>query len=252
MSTWSEASILFMPILIGVAVGWAARRCANSGGSGLAGFAMVVTLLAGVGGLAMQHQIEVNFYLQRMADAAYDETLNYSKRTATIQDANALRTVMATAEVSVIGRMAAREKYPRIADFWFNRNFIHLHWIASRRIVIFGQGGPERTILEASRVMDNSLFLDDVVTAKAKEPITDADISGFYSWEQPFLKQLAAGEISRDRFEIPLIRTVQAHIGWQTLVTGGFGPLSGMCIFWGCFAAYKIARRLNEAEVDYA
>ena len=69
MSTWSEASILFMPILIGVAVGWIARRCADYGSSGLGGLAVLVTLLAGVGGLALQHRIEVDFFLRRMAEA---------------------------------------------------------------------------------------------------------------------------------------------------------------------------------------
>src|SRR5258707_1394139 len=104
MSTWSEASILFMPILISIAVGWIMRRCANFGSSGLGGLAVLMTLLAGLGGLALQHQIEVDFFLQRMADAAYDETSNYAKRTATIQDPNTLRSVMANSEVAVIGR----------------------------------------------------------------------------------------------------------------------------------------------------
>jgi hypothetical protein len=250
MSILGDAIISFIPFLVGVTAGWVARLCAGGGTCRLGWFAFSVTLLTGIAGLAMQHKIEVDYHLQGMADRAYDETLAYAKQTTNIHDPETFRRLISKSGVSVIDRLVLRQKPETAEDFWFKRNFTHLHWVASRSIVIYGQGGPERTILEASRVMTNNLFFDQVVTAYAEEPITDAEISEQFTWEQPFLKKLVAGQISRDSFETPLIKTVWENIRWDRLIYAGFGPFLGMSIFWGCFAAHKIGSRSGEAEVN--
>jgi hypothetical protein len=249
LDTWSEISFFFMPLLIGIAVGWVIHLCSGDGKFGLAGLSAFIAVLAGIEGAALQHQVEVNFFLHRMTALAYDETLNYAKRTAFLQDDALLRKEMSGSEVAVIGRLAVQQKPKQPNDYWVNRNFIHLHWIAARQIIINGQGGPERIIWEASRVLKDRIYLDALVTALAKEPIKETDIVGFYSWEQPFLRQLARGDISLKSFEAPLIETIWLNIGWGSMASGGFGPLIGLFIILGGFAAYKIVRRADDDEM---
>jgi hypothetical protein len=252
MSTWGEASIFFMPLVIGVAVGWVARRIATDGSARLGLCATLVTLLASVAGLTLQRQMEIDFFLKRFADATFDETLDYAKRTATINDPDALRNAMSGSEVAVVGRLVARQRFGEDDDFWFTRNFAHLHWVASRRIIKYGQSGPERTIFEASRVLKSRFFFDQIVATYANDPITDTDLTNYFTWEQPFLKQLIERQNARESFEAPLIKTVRANIDWPTLVSGGLGPLSGLCMILGCALAYKLASRPSEVVVDYA
>jgi hypothetical protein len=188
--------------------------------------------------------------LKIMVEAAYDETLAYAKHTVPVEaDGEALRRFMVNNEVSVIGRLTPVEGKRNRHNYWEARNFIHLHWVASRNIILYGQGGADKTIWEASRVFEEYVFLDDVVSAVAKhEPVTDADLARFHQYELPFLKKMFNGEVSREEFEEPLIIEVRSRVGWMTFAQNGFGPLLGICMFWGSLIAYKLVRQPSEDE----
>ncbi|MEW6306828.1 MAG: hypothetical protein AB1705_25465 [Verrucomicrobiota bacterium] len=246
MSTWSEVSIFFLPLAIGLAVGWNARLFGGNGSFGVAGFNALLTMVASIIGMALQHRMEVESFLNDAVRLAYHETLSYANRTASIQDTESLRRAMSGSEVAVVGRIAARRRYERFEDFWFARNLAHVHWIACRKITVYGQGGPERTVLEAFRVMPNKLFLDDVIRAESEKPITDADIERYYAWEQYYLKRMADGEVKPERFADPVILAVRTGIDWASYAAGGFGLVSGMFAFLGSLLAYRIVRRVDE------
>ena len=247
----SELGICFVPLLIGLAVGLGIRFCHANGTFDLASIAVVLVLLSGLAGSAFQLKIMFDHRLKIMAEETYAETLAYAKRAVLAEaDEEALRRYMANNEVSVIGRLTPVGGKRQLHNYWEARNFIHLHWVASRNIILYGQGGADKTIWEASRVLEEHVFLDDVVSAVAKHgPVTDADLARFHQYELPFLKKMVNGEASREEFEEPLIAEVRSRVGWMTFVQNGFGSLLGICMFWGSVIAYKLVRQPSENEV---
>ena len=160
-----------MPLLIGLAVGFGIRFCRADGTFSLASFAVVLVLLSGFVGSAFQLKIMFEHRLKIMAEAAFDETLGYAKHTVPAEaDDEALRRFMANNEVSVIGRLTPVDGQRHRYNYWEARNFIHLHWIASRNIILYDQGGADKTIWEASRVLKEYVFLDDVVSGLRPTP----------------------------------------------------------------------------------
>lgn len=250
MSSYIGFSLFFMPLLIGVAVGLVVRLSTQRRGYILAGLAVAMVTVAGLAGMGMQHFLEVDEYLQRMAGVTYDETLHYAQWSAKMQTTNEVRAMMAKSDVAILGRMASHEEFTRIEDFWFVRNMMHLNWVASRRIVGYGQSGPAKTILEASRVADSPWLMRQMVEAYGKNPIADTEVAHFFKWEQPVLEQVALGDISRASFERPLVEVVRSNLHWQTLVSSGFGPISGSFLMFGCLVAHLLILHNNAPPME--
>src|SRR5262245_41683324 len=59
MQLWSELSISFMPLLLGLSAGLAVRLCSRQGSFGLAGFVAGLIAIASLAGSAMQHRVAV-------------------------------------------------------------------------------------------------------------------------------------------------------------------------------------------------
>ena len=67
--------------------------------------------------------------------------------------------------------------------------------------------------------------------------------------EFPFLQKLAAGDISRQEFETPLVQAVTRQINGTLLISRGFEPFTAGFLFVGCIAAYKLVRESSEDEL---
>jgi hypothetical protein len=133
LNIWSEMSFVFMPALIGLAVGWVVRRCSPEGGFGIASFAAALTLSAGLVGMAVQHKIAVDFFLRRVVAVVYEETLNYAKMAVAAADDEKLRSILSTRETAVIGRLAAGVTNEPALSYEQKCGLIHVNWIISRR-----------------------------------------------------------------------------------------------------------------------
>jgi hypothetical protein len=248
-SWWGAISIIFMPALIGVAVGCSMRWLRQAGSIGLAGLAVMVTVIAGLVGMGMEHWFNINRQLQRLADATYSETVEYAKLVTSISDETKLREVLANNEAAVVGRLAAHKFDGSSKEFRFRRNYIHFHWLATRQILLYGQGGAEKTIWEVTRVMENGFFLDDVIRALVKEPIKDEEVAAFKEFELPFLRKIVDGAITREDFEPPLIETVRSKIDYTLLASRGFNPFTAAFVFVGSIAAFKLVRDSSDEEL---
>lgn len=248
--TWLEVSLFFMPLVIGVAIGCAARWCNPEGSFGVAAVAGMLTLLVGLAGGALQHKVDVDVRLHQYAAATYDETLEYAKATIPLQaDDEQLRHYMQSNQVAAVGELADRTPGDGLEDYWSTRNMIHFNWIAARQIGVYGQGGRDRTLLEASQVLAGNFFMDDVLRSMAKEPVTDENLSRFRQEELPFLKKLQDRRITRDDFEMELSDAVRAGLRWNLMIFRGIGPLIGFCTFAGMICAHRLAGR-EKAEID--
>jgi len=242
-------SFFFMPAVIGACTGIVMRLLRDEGSFGLAGFAVAITALAGLFGIGMQHWLNINKQLQKLADVTYNETIDYARLTSSISDEKNLREVLAHNQTAVVGRLAAKDFNGSRNEFWFRRNYIHFNWVAARQITIYGQGGAEKTIWEATQVFQNGPFADAVIQSLLKQPITDADVSYFQQMELPFLRKLAAGDIVREDFEAPLITLVREKVNNVSLASRGFEPLTGGFLLIGCILSYKLVRDLTEQEL---
>jgi hypothetical protein len=248
---WGVMGASLAPLVAGLATGLAIRFSRAEGTFGLASLAFVLILFFGLACSAMRHQILFDSRLEQFAGTACDETLAYSRHAVSVADNDvALWRFMTNNEVSVIGRLTPTEGSGYGRTYWEARNFVHLHWVASRQIVIYGQGGVDKTIWEASRVSKECVFLDNVVSAVIRyEAVTDRDMARFRQYELPFLKKMLAGEITRKDFTEPLIREVRSRAGWTTFAANGFDPFLGMSMLFGGLIAYWLIRRPSEAEI---
>jgi len=245
---WRELSFPFMPVLIGVSVGGVARWWTPAGTFGLAGFAAMLTLVASLVGVAMQSRVCIDSQLPEIASAVYEETIEYARATDGQPDEELLRKAMASTPVSVIGRLAAGETSEPSIDYWSRRNLIHVNWILSRGMVVYGQGGPDRAIFDSTSLVKDVVFVDQEVSRLAGEPVPDEDIPRFRRDELPYLERLLHDQISRPAFETSLIAGVRSRISWGALAFHGFGPFLGLGILWGMIIAYRLARRYSEIE----
>jgi hypothetical protein len=224
------------------------RILRREGTFGVAGLAVLITVIVSCVGMGMQHWFNVNKRVQNFADAAYDETLKYAKTATSISDDKILRQTL-TNQVAVVGRFAARDLDLNQKDFWLWRNYLHFHWIAARQIIVYGQGGADKTIWEATKVFKNNVFFDDIVRSASSEDVTDDDVSNFEQMELPFLRKMANGKISRDDFENPLVAFVRTKLSFASMPSRGFDPFTGGFIVLGCIIAYKLVRESSEEEM---
>jgi hypothetical protein len=248
-SIWIEIGFVLAPLGLGILVALAIRQGRGAGTFGLAGFAALLTLVADLAGVAVQHRVTVQRLLNRFVARAYDETLAYAKNTAAIRDDARLRQALTNSQVMVVGRIANTVPTRQLKDYWRNRNFIHLNWIAAREIVVLGQGGAERTILEATRIMDNGPFMDSLIAGLAKEPVDDEDLHRFKAQEREFLEKMVDGRITRKEFETSLSAMAWSQITWGSLAFHGANPLVGLVIFAACVTAYQLVREPEETDV---
>lgn len=248
MSWWGGFPFFFMPAAVGFCVGGVMRILRREGTFGVAGLAVLITVIVSCVGMGMQHWFNVNKRVQNFADAAYDETLKYAKTATSISDDKILRQTL-TNQVAVVGRFAARDLDLNQKDFWLWRNYLHFHWIAARQIIVYGQGGADKTIWEATKVFKNNVFFDDIVRSASSEDVTDDDVSNFEQMELPFLRKMANGKISRDDFENPLVAFVRTKLSFASMPSRGFDPFTGGFIVLGCIIAYKLVRESSEEEM---
>jgi hypothetical protein len=248
-SWWGGISIFFMPTIIGLGVGSTMRWLRSEGTFGLAGSAALVTCIVGLLGMAVQHWINVDWQVHKLAKGTYNETLEYAKSTIAILDEKKLREALANNETAVVARLVTKDFNGNSKEFWFRRNYVHFHWLAARQITIAGQGGAERTIWEATKIIENGPFLDDVIRSLAKKPVADADLSIFKEMELPFLRKLADGRIQQLEFETPLVETVTGQMNATLLISRGFEPFTAGFVVVGCIAAFKLVRETSETEL---
>lgn len=249
MELWSELSLSFMPLVLGAVAGLAVRLCSRHGTFGLAGFVAGITVVAGMAGGAMQHRMAVEHRLHLLAAGVYDETLAHARAIGNCRDEKALWRTLTNSEVAVIGRLAHIPCPATHEQYWRIRNLYHFHWLASRQIVIYGQGGVDRTIYEATRVREGGPFMHQIVTAAAKEPITEEDITRFHEWEEPFLEKLASNLIKREKFESELMAMGHRALSWEEVAFHGMGPLLGVFTACGALVAFKLVRQETEGEL---
>jgi hypothetical protein len=238
-----------MPLVLGAAAGLAVRLCSRQGTFGLAGFVAGITAVAGMAGGAMQHRVAVEHRLHLLAAAVYDETLAHAQAIGNCRDEKALWRTLTNSEVAVIGRLAHIPCPVTHDEYWRIRNLYHLHWLASRQIVIYGQGGVDRTIYEATKVREGGPFMHQIVSAVAKEPITEEDVTIFKQWEEPFLEKLVSNSIKREQFESDLMAMGHRALDWSEVAFRGMGPLLGLFTACGALVAFKLVRQATEAEL---
>lgn len=249
MQFWSELSLSFMPLVVGATAGVAVRLCSRHGTFGLAGFVAGITVIAGIAGGAMQHRMAVEHRLHLLAAAVYDETLAHAQAIGNCRDEKALWRTLTNSEVAVIGRLAHIPCPVTHEEYWHMRNLFHLHWLASRQIVIYGQGGVDRTIYEATRVREGGPFMHQIVSALAQKPIAEEDVNKFKEWEEPFLEKLASNSIKRQIFEAELMAMGHRALRWDEVTFHGMGPLLGLFTACGALVAFKLVRQASEAEL---
>jgi hypothetical protein len=254
LGTWIEMSFFFMPIVIGLAVGWVTRRCSPEGGFRVASFAVALTLLAGLAGMAVQHRITVDCFLRRVVAAVYEETLDYAKTTVLAENDEQLRPVLSSREIAVVGRLAAGVTNEPALSYEQKRNLIHVNWIISRRQVLRrsplgGIQGMEAPIWEATRIVPDAYYLDELIAKLVKEPVADGELVRFRNQELPGLKQLVDNRMPRRDFEQSLVALTESRMSWNSLAFQGLGPLSGICIAAGVMIAYYLARQPEDNEL---
>jgi hypothetical protein len=249
--TLGAMGVSLLPLVAGLLVGLAMRHSCAEGSFGLASLACALILLLGLAGSAIRHKVLFDAHLAQDAAMAYEETLAYAKNVVPAEaDDEALRRFMNTEGVSAIGRLTPVGNGQNANDYWATRNFIHLHWVATRRIVLYGQGGVDKTIARASSVLGDEIFLDHVVTAVSKtKPVTDEVLKQFRQYELPFLKQVLSGKITAKEFEQPLIDKARSRVDWLTFATNGFETFLGMAMLGGAVIAYKFVREPAETEM---
>jgi hypothetical protein len=181
---------------------------------------------------------------------AYREILGFARRTTAAPDDEALRSEMTGSEVAAVGKLVSEQAWATPEAAWFARNFAHVHWIAARNIILYGQGGVDRTIWEASRVTKGYAFLDDVVLARSKAPVSEAEVVRLKEWELPFHRRLAQGAINESSFAHPIDLLIRSNVSSLTFATNGFGPILGMCMLMGAVIAYKLVRQADELGPD--
>jgi hypothetical protein len=249
--TLGAMGVSLLPLVAGLLAGLAMRRSCAEGSFGLASLAGALILLLGLACSAIRHKVLFDAHLAQDAVMAYEETVAYAKKVVPAEaDDEALRRFMGIEGVSAIGRLTPVGNGQNTNDYWETRNFIHLHWVATRRIVLYGQGGVDRTIAKASKVLGDEIFLDNVVIAVSKtKPVTEEVLKNFRQYELPFLKQVLNGKITAKEFEQPLIDKARSQVDWLTFATNGFETFLGMAMLGGAVIAYKFVREPAETEM---
>ena len=249
LGNWSDVSFgSTIPLLIGISIGWVCRRL-SAGGFGVAGFTVLLVFATGVIGWTLQYAAAVDRTLQTFTATAYEETLDYGQRVLAAADDQQLHRTITNSEVAVIGRITCSIKDLRPDEFWQARNFIHLHWIAARQITIYGQGGAERMIWDATKILNQGPFLDDLVLGLRDQPITETELRLLKKREQPKLAELVDDKISRADFRNELTSMVNARIEWLSLAGRGFGLVVGFFTLAGALISFNLARKSAVAEI---
>lgn len=239
------------PLVVGLLAGFAMRYSCAEGSFGLASWALALIFSYGLACSAMRHKVLFDSRLKQEANAAYEQTLSYAKHMVPVgDDDEALRRLMNNTEVSVIGRITPIPGRHNHFDYWETRNFIHLHWVATSRVIAYGETGVDKTIAEASSILGDDIFLDKIISSISKnEPASEDDLKRFRQYELPYLKRLADGEITATAFEQPLVDEVSSRVGWKTFATNGFEPFLGMAMLFGGIVAYKLVRQPSDTEI---
>lgn len=239
------------PLVVALLAGLAIRYSCGGGSFNLASWGLVLVLMFGLTCSALRHKIWFDWQIKRDADTAYQETLAYAKHIVPAEnDDEALRRFMNKNEVAVIGRITPVGGSQNNHNYWQTRNFFHLHWVATRQIILNGQTGVDRSIAEATHVIGDDIFLDKMVAAISKnEPVTDDDLKHFHQYELPFLRQMANGEIAAHDFEQPMIAEARSRLGWMNFAINGFDPFLGMTLLFVGVIIYKLVRQPDEDEM---
>lgn len=240
-----------LPVVVGLLVGLAMRYSCAQGTFNLASAGVALVLVFGFACATIRHKVLFDERLKQEAAATYEATLTYARNIVPVAtDDTALRHFMFTNQLSFIGRITPVENGVSPDKYWKTRNFIHLHWVAARRVVLYGQTGVDRTIANASSVLGDDIFLDKNVEAFSKDyPVTDEDLRRFRQFELPFLVQMKDGKIAAEDFEQPLIREISSRVDWMTFATNGFEPFLLIAVIWGGLFAYKLVRQSDEMEM---
>jgi hypothetical protein len=254
LETWMEMSFIFMPVLIGLAVGWVMRRGNPDGGFGMTSFAVALTLLAGLAGMAMQHRITVDCFLRRMVAVVYEEAVGHAKLAVAADDDWKLCSLLSSREIAVVGRLAAGITNEPALSFEQKRNLIHINWIISRRQVLRrsplgGIHGMEASIWEATRIVPDAYYLDELIAKRIKDPVADAELDRFRNQELPVLGRLMENAPPRRDFEQALVALTESRMDWSSLAFHELGPLSGICIISSVLIAYGLVRKPSEGEL---
>jgi hypothetical protein len=246
---WTSGISLFpMPLLMGVTLGILAQRTGGNGGWWSPIFVSLVTLCASLLGIAIQHYIDVAPRLKKMAAVAYDETVAYAEDAIWAMDDEQLRGVIASNQVAVVGMIASSPRGQTSDQFRAQRVLAHINWIASRQMTLHGQGGRDRTLLEATRVVRAPYLLRDLVRMVCNQPIPDEELADFQIHELPMLREILDGRFTRAAFEQCVIETVQPQLTLKFLMSRGFGPGVGFATLIGAICAYRLTSPRSESE----
>jgi hypothetical protein len=241
-----------LPAVVGLMAGLAMRYSCAQGSFNLASAGIAMILVFGLACSAVRHKVLFDQRLKQEAVATYEATRTYAQNIVPVAaaDGTALRHFMFTNQISFLGRITPVENGDSPDEYWKSRNFVHLHWVAARQIVLYGQSGVDRTIAEASSVLGDNIFLDKNVANYSKDyPVTDDDMRRFRQYELPFLMQMKDGKIAADDFERPLIREVNSRVNWRTFAFNGFEPFLLIAMLWGSIFVYKLVRQPEEMEI---
>ena len=247
-------SVSLLPVVVGLAAGLAMRHSCADGSFNLASAGVALVIVFGVACSGMRHKLLFDERLKREAAATYDSTLAYAQGVVPVAAKRVradteLRRFMFKNQVSVIGRITPMPDDGQPDEYWKERNFIHLHWIAAGRIILVGQQGVDRTIADASSVLGDNIYLDKIVPVISRDyAVTDVDLLRFRRYELPFLEQMKDGKITADDFEQPLIQAVASRVDWLTFATNGFEPFLAIAMFWGSVIIYKLVRQDSDTE----
>ncbi|HUA67718.1 MAG TPA: hypothetical protein VMA13_04150 [Candidatus Saccharimonadales bacterium] len=246
---FGSIGVSVLPAVVGLIAGLAMRHVCAEGSFNLASAGIVLVLVFGLACAAVRHKVLFDERLKQEADATYDATRTYAQNIVPVAgDDAALRHFMFTNHISVIGRITPVEDGDP-DDYWKARNLIHLHWVATSRVITYRQLDVDRTIADASSVLGDNIFLNKIVAQiSGDNPVTDDDLSRFRQHELPYLRLMNEGKISACDFEKPLIQEVRSHVNWQTFAFNGFDPFLLIAMLWGSFFIYKLARQPDEME----
>lgn len=239
-----------LPVVIGLMAGLAMRYSSAEGSFNVASAGVALVLVFGPACAAVRHRVLFDERLKQEAAATYEATRTYAQNIVPVAaDDTALRHFMFTNQLAFLGRITPVENGDSPGDYWKARNLVHLHWVATGRVITYRQLDVDRTIADASSVLGDNIFLDKNVAAFSKDyPVTDDDLRRFRRYELPFLVQMNDGKIAAADFEQPLIREVSSRVNWQTFAFNGFEPFLLIAMIWGCIFMYKLVRQPDEME----
>jgi hypothetical protein len=242
---WSEASIFFMPLPIGVLIGWIAGRTSQRGSRGLANFAVVLAGLATVGGMTLQHAVTVNVWLDRITKAAYEETCAYAGRVAQAKDEADFGRIVSNEEQTVLSGLADETSSGSALSHWQRRNLLHVHWIACRQLVTkdipSSLDGLSRSIWVPTHLVQKKGSFRALVENSAKEPLSDERMLRFKKDDLPELQALLSRKTREDQFEGETKALVKKRTPWTALVLDSFAPLTLCFGFLGMILCHKLA-----------